>query len=165
MNDTIAQTFPWNGLKAGDVIVCVQASTSCFTEGKEYEVCRDRGRLFIRHDDGCRCTNSSSRFVLKYTAHDSKKWGDLSRVEKGDVLLSLREGAEYEFSTDGVTWNKLYAIMCPRDSEYVRKKRKVHRPWELSKADGTTKVHLGSVKHERVDLPNTKQFAYRILEQ
>lgn len=103
--------------------------------------------------------------ICIYAAHDSKKWGDLSRVEKGEVLLSLREGAEYEFSTDGVTWNKLYAIMCPRDSEYVRKKRKVHRPWELSKADGTTKVHLGSVKHERVDLPNTKQFAYRILEQ
>lgn len=165
MNDTIAQTFPWDGLQAGDVIVCVKANTRCFTEGKEYEVGRDGRNLIIKYDDGCRCTNSSSLFVLKYTAYDSRKWADLSRVEKGEVLLSLREGVEYEFSTDGITWNKLYVIMAPRDNEYVRKKRKVHRPWELSRADGTTKVHLGSVKHERVDLPNTKQFAYRILEQ
>ena len=165
MNDNTAQKFPWNGLKDGDTLVCAKATTSCFTEGKEYEVCRDSGRLIIKYDDGCLCSNSSSLFVLKAAAYDSRKWSDFSRVEKGEVLLSLREGAEYEFSTDGVTWNKLYAIMCPRDSEYVRKKRKVHRPWELSKADGTTKVHLGSVKHERVDLPNTKQFAYRILEQ
>ncbi len=165
MNDITAQTFPWNELKEGDILVCVKASTSCFTEGKEYRVSRDGRNLSIKYDDGCRCTNSSSRFVLKDTAYDSRKWADLSRVEKGEVLLSIREGVEYEFSTDGATWNKIYAIMCPRDSEYVRKKRKVHRPWELSKADGTTKVNLGSVKHERVDLPNTKQFAYRILEQ
>lgn len=165
MNDNTAQTFPWNGLQAGDVVVCVKATSRCFTEGKEYEVRRDEGRLILIDNDGCLFSNSSSRFVLKAAAYDSRKWSDFSRAEKGEVLLSLREGTEYEFSIDGITWNRLYAIMCPRDSEYVRKKRKVHRPWELSKADGTTKVHLGSVKHERVDLPNTKQFAYRILEQ
>lgn len=165
MNDSTAQTFSWNGLQVGDVVVCVKATTRCFTEGKEYEVCRDGGGLIIKYDNGGPCSKSTSLFVLKNAAYEIRKWGDFSRVEKGEVLLSLREGAEYEFSTDGITWNKLYAIMCPRDSEYVRKKRKVHRPWELSKADGTTKVHLGSVKHERVDLPNTRQFAYRILEQ
>lgn len=165
MTDTTAQTFPWKGLKEGDVVVCVKATTRCFTEGKEYEVCIDKGGLILKYDHGCPCSNSSSLFVLKNAAYDSRKWSNFSRVEKGEVLLSLREGAEYEFSTDGITWNKLYAITYPRDSEYVRKKRKVHRPWELSKADGTTKVHLGSVKHERVDLPNTRQFAYRILEQ